>query len=484
VNRAARRRGFTVGGAEVDSYLDFIDPLDALVADQKRRRDGSKLADPLIDALDQIAVRQWSQPGGVDVSSAPEVEAVVARGDDAVPALLDAVEHDDRLTRSVQFWRDFSRHRHLLTVSEAACVALAAILGTRAVVDWRDLRTPDGRRRAAASLRAFHTSHRTESREQRWFAVLADDHASYEQWCEAAEHIAPKPEPVFERGWNRPASPPASPLPGEALRARRDPSVTELLVRRLRVLVRDRTTSRTSPLYRNDVITAGAIATALGRWDARGAARVLRAEIRRCERIVARDDDGYAREHAALVLSRHVDALDRAGDRSAIRRFVRWLRRIEPSRFGSNVESVFDPLVARASEPEVDAFLRWAFHHRASPYQPLLLGPTRVDRLIASALVRTRPFRERLLADLADLRGVGEVVAGRNGYVELERFGGYAADLPAGTRLPLRYADVIAWLLERALPADAPRVQPHLSVEVRDRALTELRAYIAKQRDV
>jgi hypothetical protein len=85
----------------------------------------------LIDALDEVDARQWGQPGGVDLASDARVAALIKIGDPAVPALIDAVEKDGRLTRSVHFWRDFARSRTVLGVREAALVAVMSILRTQ-----------------------------------------------------------------------------------------------------------------------------------------------------------------------------------------------------------------------------------------------------------------------------------------------------------------------------------------------------------------
>ena len=59
----------------------------------------------LIDSLDEVDERQMSQPGDVPLALNPRVMALVAIGDAAVPALIDTIERDNRLTRSVHFWR-------------------------------------------------------------------------------------------------------------------------------------------------------------------------------------------------------------------------------------------------------------------------------------------------------------------------------------------------------------------------------------------
>ena len=66
----------------------------------------------LIDSLEEVDERQWGQPGGISLGRDRRVAALIEIGDPAVPALIDAVEKDGRLTRSVHFWRDFVSKPH------------------------------------------------------------------------------------------------------------------------------------------------------------------------------------------------------------------------------------------------------------------------------------------------------------------------------------------------------------------------------------
>jgi hypothetical protein len=94
--------------------------------------DPNKRIAALIGALDEVAVRQWGRLGGVSISGDWRVDALIACGEAAVPALLDAYETDTRLTRSVSFWRSYSAHRDVRTVRETVLVALEGILRVRA----------------------------------------------------------------------------------------------------------------------------------------------------------------------------------------------------------------------------------------------------------------------------------------------------------------------------------------------------------------
>jgi len=84
-------------------------------------------AEFLISRLDEIDQRQWGQPGGVSLAEDWRIKHIVQIGDSIVPMLIDVIEKDKRFTRSVHFWRDFSRSRTLLNVKEAALTAIMCI---------------------------------------------------------------------------------------------------------------------------------------------------------------------------------------------------------------------------------------------------------------------------------------------------------------------------------------------------------------------
>ena len=85
----------------------------------------------LIAELDQgQRKRQMGQPGGIALRARSNRRcSTMHEGDTAaVLPLLDCLEHDNRLTRSVHFWRDFSTSRSPIGVHEAAYVAISGII--------------------------------------------------------------------------------------------------------------------------------------------------------------------------------------------------------------------------------------------------------------------------------------------------------------------------------------------------------------------
>jgi hypothetical protein len=114
--------------------LMFLAPLPRLLKDQERRAKGIGVLPKdditsLIANLENVSARQWGQPGNVDLTTAPVVQELIAQGHSALPALLEVMEKDQRLTRSVSFHRDYFTHRHLIGTGEAAYAALREITG-------------------------------------------------------------------------------------------------------------------------------------------------------------------------------------------------------------------------------------------------------------------------------------------------------------------------------------------------------------------
>lgn len=149
----------------------------------------------LIASLDEVDARQEAQPGGVDLGSDTRVRALIGCGDAAVPALLDVLEKDRRLTRSVHFWRDFGRDRTVLGVAEAALVALQSILRIqlfepRSTGDNFTIRGPEAAALAAQRLRTYWDANGALSLPERLRRTLVAEEAASVEWRQAARELA------------------------------------------------------------------------------------------------------------------------------------------------------------------------------------------------------------------------------------------------------------------------------------------------------
>lgn len=148
----------------------------------------------LIDSLDEVDARQHSSPGGVPFETDRRVAALIEIGDPAVPSLIDAVEKDRRLTRSVHFWRDYDRGRTVLEVREAALTAIMSILKIhvfepRVTGDNFTSRGPKTSDRVVAWLRAYWKKYGAMPIENRMMLKLTDPKADFETLREAAYNL-------------------------------------------------------------------------------------------------------------------------------------------------------------------------------------------------------------------------------------------------------------------------------------------------------
>lgn len=270
--------------------LDYLRVAHAIAEDQDRRADAevraplpeiptegaidASLVPVLIEHLDEVQVGQLSQPGRVWLRRSPIVDALVRAGASAVPPLIDALESDDRLTRSVEFHRDFAVHRAVLGVYEAAYVALVEILGVsfrRPRMESWEPNLPEARAALAAEMRAYWSRFGRHPPVERRYRMLADDDASPRLHLDAAAWLTSVGGGrrqisilhAISGRWSGEA------VAGGALRARRDPSVTELLVRRMN--------------ESGDDFTRGCgLAQALVTWTPADAPSLLRDFTRRC----------------------------------------------------------------------------------------------------------------------------------------------------------------------------------------------------------
>jgi hypothetical protein len=160
--------------------------------------DLQKRAAFLIEALDEAEVRLWfGSDRSAYFTADQRVAALIRMGDAAVPALIEAVEKDERLTRSVSRepenrgdtdWR-------LVEAREAALAAVQEVLRVRVLepgagaVQLRARNAEEGRQ-AAARLRAYWKANGHLPFDARMMKVLTDPRSSGEATREAAANLA------------------------------------------------------------------------------------------------------------------------------------------------------------------------------------------------------------------------------------------------------------------------------------------------------
>jgi hypothetical protein len=440
IEAEAERRGFKLPDAYDGGkrrYLTFLQPLPSLLADQERRAKAGKRGPrlsasdiarytdraariaALIEELDEVAARQWGQPGGVDVGEDQIVKELVAQGEEAVEPLLRVLESDERLTRSVSFHRDFFHQRHLITVAETAYSALTRILKTTSFVTAADNITEgaEGRRKLAGLIRAYLEKYGRGAIEERWYGVLLDDKAGTEAWVQAASNIVYlTTHEGTPPNWAFTSAPVPSQrsangiiLRGEPLRKLNSPSVSQLLTRRMLELSERK---GEAPPYQS-LNAATNFALALLAWDGQAQLSAVRSFQNllksRYDAMDAKDDNSRAYLRSMLV-SLYLKRFE-VNDPAAFNEYAEWIVEMKPEEAGESTAYIFTPMWRYANHPAMINVAARMFDSSGSPWLPLIDRESRQSfntaKLLETPMLNVKSFRERVLEGLMDKTVVG-----------------------------------------------------------------------------
>ena len=390
--------------------------------------------------------------------------ALIAAGDAAVEPLLAAFESDDRLTRYFAHDDPFRGYDPpgLVPVHGVARWFLLDIFQTRMIPGATERihnGDPAARRSQAAAMRVFWAKNRSLSELDRLYRELDDPQASQAEWFDAANKLTQVDSFT-----------PASAMRGEPLRSRTNPSVTELLARRVEAI--DPAGSRLPPgsliPYSNPVETANRLAQLLATWDLNGAVPVLRSRFERTNRVVRELQASPSKQIslesdlATLTLLRQS-----AGDLSALDEYAAWIVTTTPSGYDRFSNHIFRPLARFADHPALQRAAVALFDNPRSPWVPLFRPSTPADsgnqsglmleHLVSGPMLGVDPFRRLVRAGLDDQTVVGSVTTDPQGEIEIKVDSGYRHNLVAqtgsphqpepGTSAPIRVADLHLWKL-------------------------------------
>lgn len=482
--------------------IDFLAQLPEFLDDQERRAQERARPEPppagrieaLIRNLDQVAARQWSQPGGVTLGESPIVQELVAQGEGAVAALIRDFRAERRLTRSVGFGRDFHRHRHIYRADQAAYAALTGILKKS---DFTQP-SPDGqapsRQLVADRIEAYWWANRGTPVVERWYATLADDDAGESAWLEAAGHIT-RPENVKLLPGSGPfvTTVTTEPKPGErpkrggeALRDAREPSVAALMARRAE-----------SMAQKPGSTASRRMAEMLAAWDpAAGLATfrdLMRLARERFDRLgQGRDSEAH---QLAVAIAGLAQSRVEIGDDGALAEYAAWIKTTSPERLGGEALKALEPFHRWPADPALAEAAAWLFGDPESPWVPLIgrQGSRPVSGMLqlpTSPLLGVPAFRAALLKDLQDRTPIGKARMD-DGMVRIELEPGHsqgrsprktAEDAPAPLpEATLRRCDLIAWQL--AALDDAPEFNPCWDEARREAAFAAVADYLRRHAD-
>lgn len=454
---------------ELQPYLNFLDQFPNILADLERRdkegshvsivttgitnvTDQSERIATLIHDLDLAAARQWGQPGWVSPSEDAIVGALIAEGDAAVEPLLDCLEHDKRLTRSVGFGRDFHRNRTVIPVSNCADTALKSILQANFS--------------SVAEMRAYWDKYKNLKIEDRWYAILQDDSARA-RWQEAAGTIV-QPENItrYPGGLTvtRPA-PTNAPvrLRGEALHSRTNPSVTELLTQRALERPADENASY-------DLSACCQLAEYLAKWDTPAALDVARTLSKRAAvtmKYSGADLGGHLTQ-LALVRARN-------GDPRPFGEYAVWIASTTPEQLGFRRSEQLEPFKLFPTNAMLAAAAEKMFGGTNSPWAQLPWKDSNGGAMLDSGLFVLPAFRAMLARELEKTNDFGTVSWNGNhylNYLNTNSSGGFGFTFPEnqsptnGASSIIRWCDWVAVLL--AKDKHVPFFNPFTTLEKRN----------------
>jgi len=517
VEAEAERRGFERPYAPREKadpkHLPFLEPIHMLLADQERRAK-ARAADPpgaeagvgedkkariarLIRSLEGVSARQFAQPGG-------SVTALIKMGDAAVEPLLDCLESDNRLTRSVQFHRDFFRHRSLVGVHEAAYVALAGIqqtsfLGVTCPGGSLSSRGETGRRQVADEIRAHWERFRGVSLAERWYQILADDEMHPKQWLQAAVGVVrPADVRVYPGGTfsggiivhsdRKRGEEPG--LRGEVLRAKTDPSVTALMAKRAADLGLEgdgRPSSATDRMR-----TSCDMALHLAKWDPAGAVPTLRDLSGTCrDRLHSSPFGGEEAIMLATYWARMASARTMAGDEAALGEYMDWLQKAGLGKVSSYMANVFRPLWEFRNRPVVAVAADRIFNSPDSAWRGFLgeggepIGHYAAE-LFNAPLICVPAFRHYVLRRLGDRTEAGTVTISASGQMVAKAPGGWPSHSTTypgdplwpgpDKEVPFRVCDLYAHLV--AGLHGTPQIKLYWPEKERDRAVRACASFL------
>ena len=500
----AKKRGFEPRWRGKRFLDEYMDALPGMVADLERRvKDGKREAavcfgpgripDPqqriaaLILRLDEVKAPTWGLNHAIipNFERDPIVVALIREGEPAVEPLLKCYVTDKRLTRSIGSSGGYCRCE---PVSEPAYVALAAIL------DFSPRSTDEEEDREKLAARFRERLQKGRTRAERLFQVLADDKAQPRDWLDAAAKLlSPLPAIAPETAvWSIQSTPPPyreqrlgesfrEQRLGESLRRKKDPSVTELLLKRV-----EQTDGEVvhEPVFGDTRMPQSvALALMLAEWEPKAALEPLAAQTKRAR------DAGKWTKYTQMIEKRV-----QLGDRKALDEYATVITAAHPRMLRDwwSDKALFQPLGDHLDNPSLVKAAEALFADDNSPWLPLIHEGDRNSgahgefELIPTTLLRQPAFRKAVLKELADKTKVGKATLNTSGFIRIDApFGLFWTQNQWRTpkekiEQDCRRCDLCAWKLGQDLKS-APRCELYWTEAERDKAVTACIDFLRRQ---
>ncbi len=479
----------------------FLEPVKDLAADSARRvSEGQKPFDinaikglpadervkRLIDALDQVSAKQWGQPGGVLLYGDPVISALVNEGSAAAEPLIDAIENDRRLTRTVTFGRDFMPGRYILPVKSAAYSAFMLIAET-------DQIAPQGQIPDAQTLRKYWRENGGITPAERWVKTLIDDNAGAKQWLDAATRLT-DPEGMIRQGSLRTGSlGQAGRMRGESLRDRTGPSVSDLMAMRVVDCIGPDDYNHVPHEF--DLAHGLQMAMHLHKWDRDASLKSLQFATQKTIEIALRPHH-YVGDFAGKLLAEAIQARVELGDSAALDDFSGWIKNQKQDASLGDAR-YFIPLLKNSHDPRMRQLAESVFAGAGSTWNIKELAirqpaTGQAETLVFSPLLTIGVVQRQVLSVLSDKRPIAETWVDKNSVHTSHPHGSWGRSLDKddlndprlpkpNAKLKYRLCDSMAERLQRL--KGAPKFEAYWPEKDRDKAVAQLIAFLEKNKD-
>lgn len=461
IEEEAKRRGFNPLGFQGKKYLYFVCSPGELAVDMERRRkepkrklvievgldkypDKDKRIAALIEDLEEILIGPTGGVGGGSFRYDPIVMALVDEGDSAVEPLIRCLEKDNRFTRAFYYPRRYQgRYYYVHQVYKAAHEALTMILQTATFESTVSLDNMK-RHEKAAVIRKYWQKYKGVPIAERWYRILADDKVEPYEWIQAAGEITSYKGGTY---WSAHLRRKQGKLEyqGETLRKKKNPSVSELLIKRINELVKQH--DRAYPLVK-----------ALAKWDGKAHLDTLRWFSKLMEK---RFDDKKAYSSWVEPVIYLYEKRIALGDKGVVEEYASWVVSVVPDQFGDlRCGWLFSLMRKNPDNPAIKKAAQWLFNNEKSPWISFIKkrgGRYALGNLLTTPLIGMEEFRRLVLRGLADKTKVGTVKLLRNREVKVEysRLSSSSTfvnemeklDLAEGEKQDFRVCDVYATVL-------------------------------------
>ncbi|WP_272425436.1 hypothetical protein [Polyangium jinanense] len=485
-------------GAGEPTISILAEPPGPLLADQEKRAarptpapKGLPLplpADPtarvaaLVAALGEVREPAFGRSGAqTQVLADPILQALLAEGEAAVLPLAEALANDERYTRSI--WYE-AHGIVLLTVRDVAELALDTLA---ADLPLAPAPPDETKQQKAERFRKAAETFKSVPVDERWFRALADETAGPLRWVQAATRIvgptdAPRRSPDasdFLALFLRVDGPLKPRFAG--LSSRKNPSVTELLARRMKQL---------ADMKGHGYLRASCeMGLLLALWDPKGATRALREGTEPLRKSFQEIKDPEGADELRQCLAVFYVARSASGDEKAFDEYASFIREIDPATVPPRSGTLLAPLALRPTRPSIVAAGRAMFATKTSPWVSRFRRGER-DDLLDPSLLRIPGMRELVLPALEDRAAVGTIEIDEFGEAEWGLDGAREFDreheqvdprdpgaAPSNTKMPLRVCDRVASVLARRIGSAAP-FQMYWVEPRRDDAIAAIRAFV------